>query len=158
MTKPSKEQYESCPHVVWTSDVVWESSTLDNEIDPEDLQLMELTLTDVSTDVINQEEAADVLTSITERTSENKKEVNRKELDWRSLLKKCFACVPTEVLQQTFTVAKQFMRKVRRIPFRSQCRSRFWTLNVSQKNEPLTKNNTSWSNTPAVANSGAGMA
>ncbi|EEC51029.1 predicted protein [Phaeodactylum tricornutum CCAP 1055/1] len=160
MRCPTDAEFTSLPHVILTSDVDWDPSVLDNEID------LATDWYDTVQDLPHYHMSNRVLTTwanisivifrfVTLATMPLTHEIQRNDHDYETL-RPCLGWVSADTVRKTIQATTQYAREVYHAPLRKHYKSRFPALNVHRRNEPVATN-TIWSDTPAV-DSGAKFA
>jgi Reverse transcriptase (RNA-dependent DNA polymerase) len=147
---PTKEEMESLPHVILTSDADWDPSIMDNKIDT------------TNSDWIEKDDMMDYLINrmktITDNLSETyddnvnmaKTHMVEKEQDDIEQLRPYFGWSPSLVVKKTLENTTQFGRSIHLYDnMRKHYKSRYPAMNVSRRNEPVATD-TIYSDTPAV--------
>jgi hypothetical protein len=180
MHPPSDDEINELPHVILTSDIDWDPTIVDNDMDFEewlDAQMeldflpgvndyADLTFNDqgyyrnVS---VNNTEFMDAIQDISEicdldsivENIERKirvanHNVSSNDPDFE-VLRPNFAWAPVDVIKRTFDVTTRWARSIEHFPFRKHFKSRFPALNVHRRNEPVATD-TVYSDTPAIDN------
>ena len=111
MRPPTDEEYEALPHVTFTSDMTWDPSILDAEVDLDDF-----------------------LTA--EREVYASQQVVAKQPDYQSL-QPHFAWLPVDKVKATLAATTQWYKAEQRLPMRKHYKSRFPAANVDRLNEGL---------------------
>ena len=149
MVRPTDHQIDMLPHVMFTSDVPWDPSSLDDEYEPEDdIPSDDLSLPDYHTYDINDygELVPDArLGHQTQLTMP--RSVQPKQHDFNRL-KPNFAFVPVERIKHTLEHTTQYARADARLPLRKHFKTRFPAANISRLNE-VVATDTFFSDTPA---------
>ena len=180
MHPPNDEELNDLPHVVITSDMDWDPSQTDNELELDEwLDAMmeedylpgvndygDLTFDDQgyyrNVDV-NNAEFHDTFQDIDEFSGDNDyidrietkyhinpHEVSSNDPDFEAL-RPNFAWAPAETIKRTFDVTTRWARSIEQLPFRKHFKSRFPALNVHRRSEAVATD-TVYSDTPAVDN------
>ena len=175
MRPPTDHELDNLPHVCMTSDVDWNPSSMDSEIDMEEWINNSSDLSSVldygdlrfdtqgyyrhrqvstASTLHHSEEppecASDIADRIDFQYSVNPHKVNEKDPDFE-LLRPNFAFAPAAVIKKTFEVTTRYARDVERLPWRKHFKSRFPALNVHRRHEPVATD-TVFSDTPAIDN------
>ena len=149
MVRPTDHQIDMLPHVMFTSDVPWDPSSLDDEYEPEDnIPSDDLSLPDYHTYDINDygELVPDArLGHQTQLTMP--RSVQPKQHDFNRL-KPNFAFVPVERIKHTLEHTTQYARADARLPLRKHFKTRFPAANISRLNE-VVATDTFFSDTPS---------
>ncbi|ACI65686.1 predicted protein [Phaeodactylum tricornutum CCAP 1055/1] len=167
MRCPTDAEFTSLPHVILTSDVDWDPSVLDNEIDLatdwyDTVQdLPQLPYVEPRFDHMGKylhrhislcdtrHHAVDCILQCQQH------EIQRNDHDYETL-RPCLGWVSADTVRKTIQATTQYAREVYHAPLRKHYQSRFPALNVHRRNKPVATN-TIWSDTPAV-DSGAKFA
>jgi hypothetical protein len=170
MHPPSDAEFDTLPHVVLTSDVNWDPSIIDNEIDlatdwydtvqdlPND-PYVEPCFNSIGDyrhrhvanfDICSSPEIIARSTAIDSILSSNKHNMVRNECNYEAL-RTCLCWLSTDTVKKTIVATTQFARKVYSAPMRKHFKSRFPALNVHRRNEAVATN-TIWSDTSAIDN------
>ena len=161
MSKPSDLDMENYPTVVLTSDVEWDPSQYDNELDPGDI----ITKDDYDDNLFNLEgdyvnryislldtfggdTGVNDLDYSNLRFEVNAQEQTKQELEYQ-VFRPALAWAPLDVIKRTFAATTQWAQNHFREPFRRHYKSRFPALNVTRRNEPVATD-TIFSDTPAI--------
>jgi hypothetical protein len=170
MRPPSDAEFDTLPHVVLTSDVDWDPSIIDNEIDlvtdwhdavqdlPSDPYVEprfnstgEYRHRHVATfDIFSSSDFVPRSTAIDNILSSNQHDMTRNSHNYEAL-RPCLGWVSADTVQKTIMATTQFAREVYNAPMRKHFKSRFPALNVHRRNEAVATD-TIWSDTPAVDN------
>jgi hypothetical protein len=162
MRRPTDAELASLPHVVLTSDVDWDPSVLDNEIDLATSwydgihDLPQPPYVEPRFDHTGQylhrhislcDYRDDAIARIMQCQQHH---VTRNVHDYEAL-RPCFGWVSADTVRKTIMATTQHAREVYHAPLRKHFKSRFPALNVHRRNEPVATD-TIWSDTPAVDN------
>ncbi|EEC42564.1 predicted protein [Phaeodactylum tricornutum CCAP 1055/1] len=170
MRPPSDAEFDTLPHVVLTSDVDWDPSIIDNEIDlvtdwhdatqdlPSDPYVEprfnstgEHQHRHVATfDIFSSSDFVHWSTAIDNILSSNQHDMTRNSHNYEAL-RPCLGWVSANTVQKTIMATTQFACEVYNAPMRKHFKSRFPALNVHRRNEAVATD-TIWSDTPAVDN------
>jgi len=169
---PTDHELDTLPHVLLTSDMEWDPSSLDNEFtfdddwadarcdDPEGIppyddnrfsltgeyQGRHVAFMDAfssTPDIMDFDQSIDFLIY-----ESNRHTVITKEPDYEAI-RPCFAWAPIDIIKKTFAATTQYARNSYRLPFRRHYRARFPALNVPRRQEPVATD-TVFSDTPAI--------
>ena len=179
MRPPTQDEYDKFDHVIFTSDVTWDPTVLDDETD--------LTMSNDNLTVDIDEEYYNARSSDTGESTQRiiaemlwdhcitNKSLSLSVLDHEDTLdflasekffdalehetkrmepdyakvQACLGYAPIEVMKKIFEKTTQFARNIVRLPFRTHLKSRFSALNVRRRNE-LVVMDTVWAVEPAV--------
>ncbi|EEC44015.1 predicted protein [Phaeodactylum tricornutum CCAP 1055/1] len=163
MRQPTDSEFESLPHVVLTSDIDWDPSILDNEVDmvndwydamqdlpgnayvePRFDNTGQYLHRHIAYYDLDREDAIDCIIQC------RKHNVKRNERDYEAL-RPCLGWVSGDTVRKTIMATTQYAREVYNAPLRKHFKSRFPALNVHRRNEAVATD-TIWSDTPAVDN------
>lgn len=157
---PSDEELHTLPHVILTSDEVWDPSILDHEFDLQD---------PTSWDVSLMADLAEADIPVDPRFDEAGRLINVHEVDLESIrqakqdipgftvkdkppdldhIRPCLAWAPLDVIKRTLRATTQHAKNLFRIPMRKHFKSRFPAFNVSRRQEAVATD-TFFSDTPA---------
>ena len=130
MKSPSDHELDTLPHVVLTSDMTWDPSVIDNEIDPEtwhDCADAPTPYDDLSFNAVGEynhrvnstyvdpaDEYHDAVPEYRELYA-FAHQVTPKEPDYEAL-RPMFAWAPIDVIKRTFAATTQYARNVYRLP------------------------------------------
>jgi hypothetical protein len=167
MRCPTDDELSSLPHVVLTSNIDWDPSVLENEINlatnwSDSVQdLPQTPYVEPRFDHMGQYlhrhiSSCDARDDAIDRILQcQQHDVQRNEQDYEAL-RPCFGWVSADTVRKTIQATTQHAREVYQAPLRKHYKSRFPALNVHRRSEAVATN-TIWSDTPAV-DSGAKFA
>ena len=169
---------DELPQVVLTSDMDWDPSVVDNDLDQWPDAQMELDnlpgINDCGDLIFDDQgyyrdvtvktaifydsyqctseycDLEDIVDNIERKYRVNPHEVSQNDPDFEAL-RPNFAWAPVDVIKRTFDVTTRWARSVELLPFRKHFKSRFPALNVHRRNEPVATD-TIYSDMPAVDN------
>lgn len=160
------DEWEELPHVVWTSDVEWNPSVLDHEIEDEDEWYDAITdmqegiiqspfdefgnyrKREVDLHFFDAEQPPTIDDVIDHAVFAGAHETKTKEPDYEAL-RPLFLWAPVETIKQTFKATTQFARMPVGRTLRHTYKSPFPALNVFRRNEPVATD-TVYSDVPAI--------
>jgi hypothetical protein len=171
MRPPTDEELQQLPHIILTSDAVWDPSTLDDEFSFEEISQdapFDATALDLDPRVNatgeytgNLQDDIDLILADCHqtRTVSNTVTVAKPDLE---LLRPFFGWVPVDRIKKTIDSTTQFARASVRLPMRKHFKSRFPAYNVHRWNESVATD-TFFCDTPAhddgiLGHAGATMA
>jgi Reverse transcriptase (RNA-dependent DNA polymerase) len=167
MHPPDDLEYDTLPHVIITSDVDWEPSALDCELDldefvdahedlPSPLDYGDNRFDHQGFYRLRQQahslaffDAYDDFAHLHADTHCLYQHVVRDVPPDFDALRPQFGWIPSDVIKRTFDVTTRWARNVERLPFRKHFKSRFPALNVHRRREAVATD-TVYSDTPAV--------
>jgi Reverse transcriptase (RNA-dependent DNA polymerase) len=141
MSPPSDLEMESYPHVMFSSDLPWDPTILDDEYQAEDISIQDsdtsLALYPSSVNDYGELHAYACNAHVLAPTIVvNRHIVRPKQQDFQRL-KPHFGFVPVERIQKTIANTSQYARMDNRLPLRKHYKSRFPAANVSRLNETV---------------------
>ena len=166
LKKPSDHELDSLPRIILTSDLEWNQSCLDNEIDAQNDVFHDAMATleereehenydhrynDNGDYLGHSEPAIDRIMDFHVRNQlvcEKKVEVKQKDYD---SMRPYFLWMPASRIADTFANTTQYYRNEYRTPFRKHFKSRFPAFNVRRRNE-VVATDTFICDTPAIDN------
>ena len=167
MSKPTEEERELLPHIILTSDMVWDPSSVDHSFTDVNGEIQDyhealqdngrffenfdqrVTLTG---EIIHPDEDYDFhFNDYRDRAqahlvSQHKLKLH--EPDYEAL-RPNFGWIPIEIIKKTFAKTTQFFRNMYCLPLRKHFKSRFPAANVGRRNEAVAMD-TYFSDTPAI--------
>ncbi|EEC42961.1 predicted protein [Phaeodactylum tricornutum CCAP 1055/1] len=162
MRRPTDKELATLPHVVLTSDVDWDPSVLDHEIDLatswyDDIYdlpqspYVEPRFDHTGKYLHRHISLCNHRDDVVDRVLYCQQHLVTKNVQDYEALRPCFGWVSAETVRKTIMATTQHAREVYNAPLRKHFKSRFPALNVHRRNEPVATD-TIWSDTPAVDN------
>jgi Reverse transcriptase (RNA-dependent DNA polymerase) len=149
MSPPTDNDIATFPHIMFTADLPWDPSSLDDEYGPEDeLVDDEDTISDYHHDEVN--DYGELMPEARSSNQTNRvapRVVHPKQHDFVRL-KPNFGFVPVDRIRHTIDNTTQFARADARLPLRRHFKTRFPAANVNRLNE-VVATDTFFSDTPA---------
>ena len=156
MRPPTDKELDSLPHIIMTSDDIWDPSILDNEVSPEEWYDCE----DIPDDY--GDTTFDEYGEYTQRVhyldcysveiqplfEVHERKTVPQEPNYEAL-RPYFLWLPLDTIKRTFAATTQFARNSVSFPMRKHFKSRFPALNVRRRNEPVATD-TIFSDVPAI--------